>query len=500
MSIACTSIKPQEDNATLEFLHQESFQWREAPAQKIAYAPKEETVFLSGGLTLMQDALIQAALRSMQINFTSLPNPDFVSFQTGKAFGNRGQCNPTYFTVGNLVKYLQNLRDKQGVSTEEIIAKYVYVTAGGCGPCRFGMYITEYKKALRDAGFEGLRITSFEHNKGINQGDEIEDSLIDFSPTFFITVIKAIIIGDIINILGYKMRPYEVEASSVDRALLECRAIVSEAFLAHTSLRKAMWQCRGILQKVKLNRLQPKAKVMVMGEFWASMTEGDGNYNLHRFLEAEGAECIPQPIVNRLMLSIWEAEQKHHREEALAQEGNGVDFSNLKTRLLLKAGKLAVKWYLNLYAKAIGLHDYHVPDIDHLANYSKEYYTMECEAGEGHMEVAHLVESVKENLAHLVISVKPFGCMPSSSVSDGIQSLVTSRFPQANFLSIETSGEGAANFYSRVQMALFKAKQAAKEEYEALSIPEHIPEKLNNYLYQPRNRMIGSAARLIKSL
>ena len=30
-----------------------------------------------------------------------------------------------------------------------------------------------------------------------------------------------------------------------------------------------------------------------MGEFWAAMTEGDGNYNLHRFLEAEGAECIP---------------------------------------------------------------------------------------------------------------------------------------------------------------------------------------------------------------
>ena len=24
----------------------------------------------------------------------------------GKEFGNRGQCNPTYFTVGNLVKYL----------------------------------------------------------------------------------------------------------------------------------------------------------------------------------------------------------------------------------------------------------------------------------------------------------------------------------------------------------------------------------------------------------
>ena len=114
--------------------------------------------------------------------------------------------------------------------------------------------------------------------------------------------------------------------------------------------------------------------------------------------------------------------------------------------------------------------------------------------------MAHLIESVKENLAHLVISVKPFGCMPSSSVSDGIQSLVTSRFPEANFLAVETSGEGAANFYSRVQMALFKAKQAAQEEFETLEIPEYVPEKINGYLYQPKNKKTGSAAKLIASL
>jgi predicted nucleotide-binding protein (sugar kinase/HSP70/actin superfamily) len=116
------------------------------------------------------------------------------------------------------------------------------------------------------------------------------------------------------------------------------------------------------------------------------------------------------------------------------------------------------------------------------------------------LEVAHLIESVKENIAHLVISVKPFGCMPSSSVSDGVQSLVTSRFPEANFLAIETSGEGAANFYSRVQMALFKAKQAAKEEFESLTMPEEIPERLHNYLYQPKSEKAGTASQLVASL
>ena len=201
------------------------------------------------------------------------------------------------------------------------------------------------------------------------------------------------------------------------------------------------------------------------------------------------------------MLSLWEAEQSlKNSHELEVAESKKVDFSNMKTKVLIKAGKTAIKTHFSLYAKAIGLHDYTIPDMDDLAELAKEYYTLECSGGEGHLEVAHLIESVEDNLAHLVISIKPFGCMPSSAVSDGIQSLVTSRFPQANFLSIETSGEGAANFYSRVQMALFKAKQLAKEEFEALEIPEQIPEKLNNYLYQPKSEKAGTAAQLINSL
>ena len=210
MNAQCNSIKSQESNGNLAYLNSNETQWRDIPEEPIQYASKEDTILLSGGLTILQDKLIQAALQSMGENYISMPNPNFESFQKGKAYGNRGQCNPTYFTVGNLIKYLQQLRDEEGLRSEEIVRKYVYITAGGCGPCRFGMYITEYKKALRDAGFEGLRITSFDHDKGIFQGDNIEDGILNFTPTFFITLTKSVIIGDINNLLGYKMRPYEV--------------------------------------------------------------------------------------------------------------------------------------------------------------------------------------------------------------------------------------------------------------------------------------------------
>jgi hypothetical protein len=82
------------------------------------------------------------------------------------------------------------------------------------------------------------------------------------------------------------------------------------------------------------------------------------------------------------------------------------------------------------------------------------------------MEVAKLILNVVKQKAHMTISVKPFGCMPSSGVSDGVQSVITEILPEAIFCPVETSGDGAVNFYSRVQMFLFKARQRALEEYQ----------------------------------
>ena len=50
----------------------------------------------------------------------------------------------------------------------------MFVTAGACGPCRFGTYVTEYRKALRDSGFDGFRVLLFQQQGGLKQatGDE----------------------------------------------------------------------------------------------------------------------------------------------------------------------------------------------------------------------------------------------------------------------------------------------------------------------------------------
>ena len=110
------------------------------------------------------------------------------------------------------------------------------------------------------------------------------------------------------------------------------------------------------------------------------------------------------------------------------------------------------------------MHGYKLPNLDEVAKIAHAHYDNHLRGGEGHMEVGKLIQSVRHRKAHMVVSVKPFGCMPSSGVSDGVQSLVTEKYPQAIFCAIETTGDGAANAYSRVLRDLFKAKRAARDE------------------------------------
>ena len=166
---------------------------------------------------MAHDYLVSGAFTSLGYNTVPLDAPNYDALRAGKEFGNRGQCNPTYFTVGNLVKYLVYLRDERGVSTKEIVDKYVFLTAGACGPCRFGMYVTEYRKALRDAGFDGFRVMLFQQQGGLSQATG-EESGLELNAPFFAGMLKGLIAGDVINGIGYRLRPYEVVPGATDEA------------------------------------------------------------------------------------------------------------------------------------------------------------------------------------------------------------------------------------------------------------------------------------------
>ncbi|MDH4128474.1 MAG: 2-hydroxyglutaryl-CoA dehydratase [Spirochaetota bacterium] len=476
-----------------------------------AYQTKSTTV-LHGGLTRISDYFVQGALEGLGYKALSLEIPDNEAFRFGKEYCNKGLCNPAYFTIGNLIKFLTKLRDKDKMSVEEIKQKYVFLTAGSKGPCRFGMYEAEYQKALTDSGFDGFRIVTFQQR--VELTDERSRPGLELNIKFYFVLIKAVMFADILNTLGYRIRPYEINKGETNAVLEECKEIIYQTLKQRKWYFPALLKVKKKFAKIKVNFLDPKPVVEIIGEFWAMTTEGDGNYGMQKWLENEGAEVKAQKVITWIQYIIYEAESWFSKRFILKEkdEKGLKSFDNPKRIFrLVKLAKKIIHFYYYVYSWLAGLRHEKLPDMQDIADYAAPYYNTNLSGGEGHMEVGKFIKAAKTNEAHMLLSIKPFGCMPSAGVSDGVQSRVQELYPNLIFYPIETTGDNAINIYSRVQMMLFKAKKLAKEEfegtlkelntsYEELSKKYKENKNTNNPLYMPKHRKISRAANIIYDL
>ncbi len=500
------------------------------PVERDYSAPQRgHTTLLFGGMTFRHEHLLKGVFESLGYKTAVVPTPNVNAFQLGKEYGNNGQCNPTYFTVGNLVQYVQHLRDVEGRSTQEIIDNYIFLTAGACGPCRFGMYEAEYRLALRNAGFDGFRVLLFQQKGGLKQGDLEAGLKMDLD--FFMGMLNAFNAGDLLNEVTNQVRAFETVPGAADKALAEATEFMYQVMkskrpaelkgkvadlltsrgkktfdvaeqavkfldqLTTDDYLEPLRQVSRRLDEVEVDRLQPKPIVKVTGEFWAQTTEGDGNFNMFRFLTSEGAEIIVEPIATWIAYMLWQTKIKARDRKDLVEKGEEPKWYELGKRAQLEAGylkkraiaKIADTIFRREYSRmveALGGTAHEIVDMDEMEALAHDFYHSRSEGGEGHLEVAKNIYYSHKYYAHMVLSLKPFGCMPSTQ-SDGAQSAVVNRYKDMIFLPIETSGEGEINAHSRVQMALGEAKARAKREFaEVLETLPYSLEELRAYVDQ----------------
>jgi predicted nucleotide-binding protein (sugar kinase/HSP70/actin superfamily) len=475
---------------------------------------RDKVTILFGGLTWKHEALIRAVFQGCGYKCEIVPCPDVPAFQIGKEYGNNGQCNPTYFTVGNLVQYLQKL-EAQGMPRQDIINNYVFFTAGSCGPCRFGMYEAEYRFALQNAGFDGFRVLLFQQQEGIKAASG--EPGLKFTVDFGMGMLNALHLGDAMNEIAYQIRPYEITRGETDRAysqsmdqlvrllrdrkpfeILESAPSWAKDYLSRPEKKKlkntlntlgkirenlygdvfmdTLEEVRNRLNRVEVDRLRVKPIVKITGEFWAQTTEGDGNFHMFEFLEREGAQVLVEPIATWVAYLLNQAKAISARKKSVEEHHNRFQSWELH-KILGREKRYGSKWLMLTFGEAMWAHFYHrIIDLlggtthrlvsqKELAKLAGPFYNRFARGGEGHLEVGKNVYYTIHHMCHMVLALKPFGCMPSSQ-SDGVQSAVINKFKDMIFLPIETSGEGEVNAHSRVQMALGEAKAKAKAEFE----------------------------------
>ena len=489
-------------------------QYRRPAERPFTAAERDKTTILFGGLTLAHERFIKAVFESCGYRCEILPAPDRDAYHIGKEYCNNGQCNPVYFTAGSLIRFLTNL-EARGYSREEIEDSYVFFTAGCCGPCRFGMYDSEYRLALENAGFGGFRVLVFLQDHGVRQ--EVKDPGLKFSLDLGFGMLNALNLGDVLNDLTCRIRPYEVNPGETDRTIESCirdlckhirehkagdlvnhvPSWLANQLTQHGTLRNALSvlykfhhylysreyrdvlnRCRTRIDCIALDRTRVKPIVKITGEFWAQTTEGDGNYRMFRFLESEGAQVYVEPIGTWITYLLWSARQRLYPgrglDRQLRQPGRWEFRRRLASELRFQV-KRALLWcgegmYAHEHRRVASVFKglaHNLVSQKKLARLARDFYDPLARGGEGHLEVGKNIYYSSRRLCHMVLSLKPFGCMPSSQ-SDGVQSAVVAHHEDMIFLPVETSGDGEIDAYSRVQMALVEAKTKAKAEYQAV--------------------------------
>ena len=491
-------------------------QYRLKPERPFLRSERAATTVLMGGLTYAHEQMVVAGLTALGYKCEALPNTNLDSYALGREHCSNGLCNPAYFTIGNLLAYLRNLRDQQGLSVEQICDRYVFYTAGSYGPCRFGMYESEYRFALQSAGFGDFRVLTFQQSDGIVQTGP--DAGLDIEPMFALVQFKSIMFGDLANEIYHQIKPYELVPGAAEKArrraveLLKpamappppgrLRRVVEKVqalpFLQQERSVFALRWLQGLMliidylrddgvaamveaamqpfDAVEVDRLQPKPLVKITGEFWAQTTESAGNYEIFALLEKLGAEILVEPvttwmdyliIVGREVMGGEIGTARKVQHSALRKKFDRL-FSRVLVpgqRYLLQRVSHILRADYNRLRAAAGGSVLPLVDQHELIELAGKYYEPRLTGGEGYLEIGKTIHYTQDHLAHMVISLKPFGCMPSTQ-SDGAQPAVLRDYPDILYLPIETSADGEGMALSRVQMMLAEARERARKEWQ----------------------------------
>lgn len=444
-----------------------------------AYKPKpftrderEKVTILYGGLTWKHERLIQGALHNMHYNAEPLPNIAREDLDAGKELIDVGACCPTIFTTGNLVNFLK--KEVSTHSREEVARKYVFLTAGACGPCRFGQYHESYAMALDGLGLRDFRLfllAQDQLDQGASGGGGLEINL-----PLSLGIIWGILCGDQLTDLEYLTRPYEVTPGQTEQVLKESVEYLYERFhnrpvqkgkfgllawhLVGSYFTSALREIRKKWDSIEVDRLRVKARVKITGEFWLQTHEGEGNYNIKRWLEQEDSEVSPPPV------AVWLHYLLHPTIRKLEYRHSTSKHPRVQ-ELALHAIERIYRGTYNRFRKALANLPNELPDQEELRRLAEPFYHFELRGGEGHMLIGKALHAYHHKKAHMVCELSPYSCMPNT-MSVGSMANVLGKYPDLLYAPIEVKGDAEVHALSRCQMILTEAKKRAQAEFEAV--------------------------------
>jgi predicted nucleotide-binding protein (sugar kinase/HSP70/actin superfamily) len=307
----------------------------------------------------------------------------------------------------------------------------------------------------------------------LDQGDKAGGGL-KLDMPFLLGAIWATVVTDVVQDMEYQIRPYEVHPGETNKVARECVEYLHEVFRKRPARGKklgallwhlgtnyftdAMREVRRRFDQIEVDRLRVKPLVKITGEFYLQTVEGDPNYNIHHWLESEGAEVYPAAI------TIW-FDYLMRLAGQNFEDHIGIErYSRLKLGGLHTAQWL-LRWTYMRMRRATGMVPHELPDQRALRELAAPYFNSRLDGGEGDMLIGKALWAYHKKKAHMICELSPYSCMPNT-MSVGAMATVVGRYPDLLYAPLEIKGDAEVHALSRCQMILTEAKKRAQREYE----------------------------------
>lgn len=374
--------------------------------------------------------LLAATLRHVGVRADALPAPAEKELKLGRGLASCKECLPLMLTVGSLKDYLDNREDK-----DEILVYFMPETSG---PCRFGQYNVLMKSVIRRLKVEDVALLSL----------TAENSYAGFGTKFALRAWHSVIISDALDdIYSALLVLAENKEYALKAYYKVCDEIVEQVEKASwNGLLKALQKASKELKAIPLSMsIHDVPKVGLIGEIYVRRDGFSRQYLIER-LAKKGIITKTSPIAE------WIYYCDYIVKNRLVVDSKTKDV--IKTNILGFFKNPFERTIKKLFQES-GLYDSEMLDVDTMIRNVSDMVSPRL-TGETILTVGAAISEIIEQVDG-IISIGPFGCMPSR-ISEAIISekinekkLETARdrmlveavlknYPNLPFLSIETDG------------------------------------------------------------
>ncbi|URZ00063.1 2-hydroxyacyl-CoA dehydratase [Clostridium felsineum] len=400
----------------------------------------------------MHFQFLESALISEGYNLVVMPSVDKKCVDEGLKHVNNDACYPSIIVVGQMLEALKS--GKYDLNNTSVL---ISQTGGGC---RATNYIGFIRKALKDAGYGNVPVVAisaqrFEKNPGITYGLSTG-----------IKAIKAVLYGDLLMRVLFKVRPYEKVKGSANE-LYDKWVNVCKEDSKNKKIKTFKKNVNDIVKEfdqLEINDIK-KPKVGLVGEILVKF-HPTANNNVVDTIENEGAEAVMPDLMDFMLYSSYNATFKDKYLH-----------TNKKAKLLSNVLIEAIEYFRKPMKKALSESKRFEPpkSIKELAEGVADIVSLGNQTGEGWFLTAEMVELIEGGTEN-IICMQPFACLPNHVTGKGMIKELKRRYPKANIAAVDFDpGASEVNQLNRIKLMLstaFKNLEGSKNEVENIASEE----------------------------